>query len=262
MCYWVGTNRVREEIKKKYERNISDEIIQLFYTEFIENKNNDFKSHYVAIGKARPELTVILKEEGDLHFKNMIWTLPFSYRNPTSGIEIKRELLNSTCENVFFQHKNIIYTQRCLIPINGYFEYFHYRNETFPFYIYPSDDGIFYAGGIWEKFKNEDTNENYYAFSIITTPPNNLIRKIHNNSKSPNGSRMLLLMNSENANQFLNETLNKPDIMQFFHSYDEARMRAHSVIRFQRKEFINCLSTPKVQEFHPYPELSHIFNEL
>ncbi|MDP4210455.1 MAG: SOS response-associated peptidase family protein [Bacteroidota bacterium] len=255
MCYWVGTKKVRQEILRRFNEGPQDEIAQLFYEVFIANNQLEFKEHYVAIGKGKPTLTTLIKEEGNLQFRNMQWTLPYSYVDSKTGQTITRELQNSTCERVFFQHKDQIFSKRCLIPIDGYFEYYHFKGDTYPYYIYPRQGGIFYAGGIWEQNLNHDTGEVAETFSIITTPPNPLVAKIHNNPKAPNGPRMLLLIEPENALTYLNENLKTNDIKSLFLPYSEQNMQAHTVLRFQRKENLQFLNTPIVLEYCEYPEL-------
>ena len=256
MCYWVGTKKVRKEMEKRFKAGSQDEIAQLFYESFIANNSMEFKEYYVAIGKGKPTLTALIKETGKLQFKNMQWTLPYSYHDAKTDSTITRELLNSTCEKVFYQHKELIFTHRCIVPIDGYFEYYHFNGEIFPYFIYPAGGGLFYAGGIWERKLDRETGEVAESFSIITTPPNPLTAKIHNNPKATSGSRMLLLLQQDTALDYLNEKLSTSDIKKFFNPFEEKAMKAHTVVRFQRKEFAQYINSPKVRENCEYPELA------
>lgn len=252
MCYWVGTKKVREEMKKRFESGPQDEIAQLFYESFIVG-NQEFKENYVNVGKGKPTLTTLIKDNGELEFQNAQWTLPYSYFDNKTQTSITRELINSTCERVFFQHKDIIYSKRCLVPIDGYFEFYHHGSETYPYYIY-SSKSLFYAGGIWNKEIN-NLGESINTLSIITTPPNAMVAKIHNNPKAPNGSRMLLLIPENKTLDYLNEKLTKSEIEKFFQPYPQADMQAHPVMRFLKKENYQYLNSEKVLEEFNYPEL-------
>lgn len=261
MCYWVGSKKVREQILKHLQQNPEDEIAQLFYKTFIEpNKpieNIQLQEHFIAIGKGKPNLTVLVKEHGILKFKNMEWTLRWTYFDrKTQQNKEGRPLLNSTCEKVFWQHKDLIYKQRCVIPIDGYWEFFHQGGQTYPHFIYPSNNGLFYAGGIWNSYVDKTTGEIFENFSIITTPPNSLTHKLHNNPKAPNGSRMLLLMNYNQIIDYLDESLRKDDLKnEFFKAFPEKQMNYHPTVRFLKKEFQDYLFSPKVQEPFRYDEL-------
>lgn len=254
MCYWVGTKKVRSVIEQRIKDGTFDELDQLFYDTFVKEKKLEFQEHYVAIGKGKPILSALTKDKGNLQFKNMQWTLPYSYTDKT-GKTITRELQNSTCERVFQQHKDIIFTKRCIVPIDGYFEYHHFNKATYPYYIYPADGGIFYAGGIWNTAVDQTTGEIQEQFSIITTNPNALTGRIHNNPDAPNGPRMLVLIQREKALEYLEDTKDIQKLSSFFIPFNENQMKAHTVVRFQKKEFLEHQTSPKVLEYCEYPEL-------
>lgn len=254
MCYWVGTRKVREELLRRYSKGPQDEIAQLFYDTFNIKNHIELQEHYVAIGKGKPKLTTLVNENG-LQFRNMQWTLPYTYFDKKTNKDITRELLNSTCERVFYQHKDVIFNQRCIVPIDGYYEYYHQGKETFPYFIYPKDGGILYAGGIWTQQVNQESGEIKELFSIITTPPNELTAKIHNNPDAPNGSRMLLLLPEDVIFDYLNPKLTTEELKKILIPHDANVLKAHPVIRFQRKENTQFVNTGKVQEYFEYPEL-------
>ncbi len=256
MCYWTSTKKVVEIIKKRKASGEWDDIDQAFYNTFIVRADKEFKEHYISIGKAKPTMTVLKKDHENLDFENMQWTLPYSYQDKT-GKEVTRELQNSTCERVFFQHKDQIYTKRCLVPLDGYIEYHHFNGETYPHYIYPKDENdYFLAAGIFDYRIDKKTGQEKGMFSIITTTPNEFVGKIHNNPEAPNGPRMLLLVPRESSMEYLDESLDQKQIKSFFKPYDQEKMKAHTILRFQRKEFAQFFNTPKVLEYCQYSELS------
>ena len=259
MCYWVGSKKVREAMKRQFQEDPEDEIAQLYYKTFIASDKKEIlkpQEYWVAIGKSKPLLTVAVVEEGQLKFKDLSWTLEWTYKDYKTG-EIKqgRPLLNSTCENVFWQHKDLIYRKRCIIPVDGYFEFYHFKGNTYPHFIYPKDKGVFYLGGIWNSSVNRETGEISETFSFITTPPNPITQKLHNNPKAPSGPRMLLILDKKNASKFLDYKLTKDEIKSFFKPIDPQNMEYHPTIRFLKKEFLEFINTPKVQEPFYYPEL-------
>ncbi len=256
MCYWVGSKKVRDELHRRSQEDPEDEIAQLYYDTFIAPAiaGIEPREYYVAIGQGHPELTVLLIENNQLKFRNIEWGLNWSYTN-REGKTIERVLLNSTCEKVFWQHRDIIYQKRCIIPIDGYFEFYHFRGDKYPFFIYPKDGGLFYAGGIWSSRVNRDTGELSGTLSIITTPPNPVTRKLHNNPKAPSGPRMLLLIERDQVMDYLNPGLKNNEIGSFFKPIAEDKMLYHPVVKFLKKENIEYLSSPKVQEPFHYPEL-------
>jgi len=261
MCYWVGTKKVRETLLKQLQQNPQDELAQLFYRTFINTLQPEniyeFMEHPVAIGKAKPLITTLIKDKGQLQFRNMEWTLTWKFWDKKIKQEkVGRPLLNSRCENVFWQHSDLIYTRRCIIPVDGYWEFYHYNGQTYPHFIYPKQGGLFYLGGIWNQFVNKDTGKITESFSIITTPPNEVTSKLHNNPKAHDGARMLLILDEEQLQVYLDESLNKNEIAaQFFEPYAASKMNYHTTVRFLKKEFAAFIKTERVQQVFIYPEL-------
>ncbi len=256
MCYWVGTKKVREEMLRRLEQNPEDEIAQLFYKTFVGEVRLPFREHYVAIGKARPEISVLTPgNAGRTQFQNMKWGLPWSYTNAKTGKTISREMINSTAEKAFFVHRNIIFKKRCVIPLDGYYEFFHFTGEVYPHFIKPRE-GILFAGGVWDEHVNTQTGEISHRFSIITTPPNPLAKRLHNNPRAPNGPRMLLLLEEQAIPRFLDPKTDKDALKSLFKPFDENQLEAYPVARFLRKEFADKINTPEVRKPVNYPQLS------
>lgn len=256
MCYWVGTKKVREEMLRRLQQNPEDEIAQLFYRVFVSGNDLAFKDHYVAIGQWNPEVTTLIRNAGrSMEFRNMRWGLPWKYTQPKTGKTTERVLINSTIEKAFFIHRDIIYKKRCVIPLDGYYEFFHYNGEVYPHFLHIPDT-ILFAAGVWDEFADTSTGEIVSKFSILTTPPNNLARRIHNNPKAPNGSRMLLLLPQESIQTYLDPHTSKEKLKELFAPYPDDNMEAYPVPRFLRKNFSGHLNSPKVREKVDYPELA------
>jgi putative SOS response-associated peptidase YedK len=255
MCYWVGTKKVRDEMLRRLNQHPDDEIAQLFYKTFVGKTDVRFMEYYVAIGKANPLISVMLfdKEHG-LHFKNMNWGINWKYTDPKTGKSYTRELINSTCEKAFFVHKDIIFSQRCVIPIDGYYEFFHFTGQVYPHFLHPVR-GLFYAAGVWTEQVNEETGEISHGFSIITTPPNPLAERLHNNPKAPNGSRMLLLLPDDKIMDYLNPHAGKDELKDLFMPFTEDQMNAYPTVRFLKKEFADKINSDVVRKKIDYPEL-------
>lgn len=255
MCYWVGTKNVRDEILSRLQKEPDYELGQLFYNTFVADAQLPLLDYYVAIGKSGPQLNALTSEgTGNLLFKNMRWGMPWSYTDKKTGQIYSRELINSTCEKLFLIHHNQVFTHRCLIPIDGYYEFFHFAGEVYPYFIKPKE-GLFYAGGVWSEQTDIESGEITVSFSIITTPPNTLTGRLHNNPKAPNGPRMLLLIPEERIEYFLDPNLTAKDLKNLFLPFSDNKMDAYPVSRFLRKEFGNKINTPEVRRKIDYPEL-------
>src|SRR5687768_17627902 len=58
---------------------------------------------------------------------------------------------------------------RCLVPASGFYEWQSSAGRKQPFYFFPPDGSLLALGAVWEKG----------SFSLITTEPNEVIRKVH-----------------------------------------------------------------------------------
>lgn len=256
MCYWVGTKKVREEMLRRLQQDPEDEIAQLFYKTFVGKAEMPFPEHYVAIGKTLPQLSVLQSANGEgMQYRNMQWGLPWSYTHPKTGKTTHRVLINSTCEKAFFVHRKVIYSRRCVVPLDGYYEFFHFSGEVYPHFIYPVE-GLFFAAGVWDEQVDQETGELMACLSLLTTQPNALAQKLHNNPKAPNGPRMLLLLPQDKITDYLDATTPKEDLQKLFAPYPDKFMNAYPVARFLRKEYADRLNTAQVRQKIDYPELA------
>jgi putative SOS response-associated peptidase YedK len=256
MCYWVGTKNVRDEMLRRLQKEPDNEIAQLFYMTFVGQSALSFMEYYVAIGKAGPRLSVLLNDqEKGLIFKNYRWGLDWNYTDGKTGKSYTRQLINSTCEKAFFVHKDVIYSQRCVIMIDGYYEFFHFARDVYPHFLKPVE-GVFFAAGVWSEQADRETGEITAGFSLLTTPPNTMAKKLHNNPKAPNGARMLLLLSEKQVMDYLDPATTKEDLQRLFQPYPDSLMEAYPTARFLKKEFADRLNTEDVRVRIDYPELA------
>jgi len=119
-----------------------------------------------------------------------------------------------------FKHK------RCLIPVNGFYEWKREGGQKIPYWIYPgtkNTEGNFFAlAGIWDEWKERDTGEIVTSSAIITTEPNELMRPIHD--------RMPVILEPEEWRLWLDPKVEEADVLQpLLDPYDAERMEAYEV---------------------------------
>jgi putative SOS response-associated peptidase YedK len=70
--------------------------------------------------------------------------------------------------------------RRCLVPADGYFEWkkLDVKNRQ-PFAIALKDGSMLAFAGIWDRWRDEATDQVLETYSIITTEPNELMATIH-----------------------------------------------------------------------------------
>lgn len=138
---------------------------------------------------------------------------------------------NARAEEIFatWPYRLLIYSQRCIIPSTGYYEY-HYddKGKTQPYFIYLKDREVFSMAGLWNTWINPETGEQVKSFVQITTAANPFVASIHNGGKHP--GRQPLILNDEDTKKWLDEKMTgEEEIKRFLKPYPEYRMAAHPV---------------------------------
>ena len=68
--------------------------------------------------------------------------------------------------------------RRCLIPVDGFYEWTHAAGRKQPYFIRLKDPGVFALAGLWETWRKPDRTA-LESCTILTTAANNLIKPLH-----------------------------------------------------------------------------------
>ena len=220
MCFYFSNSKRALELVNRYGRKPG--ILEMSF--------EAFEGQYKVSGFAHPACPIITASE---HIDVAKWGLiPAWTRSDTEAKKISKMCLNARSETVFNLpsfHHNVL-TKRCLIPATGYFEFHHRDGSAIPYYIFLKDEEIFSFGGlfdVWERKTAE--NETTRTFTILTVLANSLCSEIHNGGKNP--GRMPLIISREKETDWLNQSLEKSAIQEFFQPFATDRMDAYPVAR-------------------------------
>ena len=150
----------------------------------------DFKPlSYVAPHQSVP---VLVWEDHEVVLKKMVWGL---IPAQSKSEKVANRLINARAETLTEKpnFKRLIQTQRCLIPANGFYEWWRSAKGKIPFLFAMTDHRIFCIAGLWERWTRphvdsalglDDTGPNLSqiteTFTIITTEANEMVGKIRN----------------------------------------------------------------------------------
>lgn len=126
-----------------------------------------------------PSHTVaIIREQGGVRtLSGVHWGLiPFWAKESKIGYS----MINARSETVATKpsFREPFKKRRCLIPIDGFYEWKREEQENQPFFIHRQDDGLFAFAGLWDSWQAPD-GHTIESCSIITTEPNQMMSKIH-----------------------------------------------------------------------------------
>jgi putative SOS response-associated peptidase YedK len=110
--------------------------------------------------------------------------------------------------------------RRCLIVADGFYEWLHSGKVKQPYYLQLKRGEIFAFAGLWETWKSPDGND-LESCTIITTSPNELIRRIHD--------RMPVILAPEHYETWLQDPVPAESLQQLLKPYPAAAMEAYPV---------------------------------
>lgn len=93
--------------------------------------------------------------------------------------------------------------RRCIIPVDGFYEWERKAKGKLPHYIHSSDGGPLPAAGLWSVWNDPETDERIVSCTILTGTPNNLIDKLHD--------RMPVIMPPDRWDTWLDRDLTDKD---------------------------------------------------
>jgi putative SOS response-associated peptidase YedK len=212
MCFSVNVNLVKEEFEIRYGINFPGKY------------RYEPSYYYHAFGL--PHLPAICSEYPET-FSLLQWGLiPSWVKSKADADEIRMKTFNARAESIDKKPSwsASFRTKRCLIPVKGFFEWQHMGKEKIPWYIYVNNNEIFSLAGLYSEWKQNDTDEVYNTFSIITTDANPLMAEIHNSKK-----RMPVILGTDDEKKWIDLSLTSEEALNMLQPFPENMMKAHTI---------------------------------
>jgi putative SOS response-associated peptidase YedK len=215
---------------------------------------NEYKPMYVASAFTYPFMPVISNEEPTVIGFFQWGLVPSWVKDSQTAGKIRTKTLNARSETIFEKpsFKRSILTKRCLVLVDGFYEWRHENKKTYPYYIQLEDNKVFALAGIWDGWRNQSDGKYTETFSIVTTKANLLLQKIHNTRK-----RMPVILTKEDEAVWLDNKTGIDHLKYLFSPYYEKRLKAHTVSRSIRKQGL-IIDNPSITDEYIYHDLSPI----
>ena len=226
-----------------------------FGVHFIQSES--YQPVYSASAFTFPAMPVITNENPN-QVSLFNWGLiPFWVKDDATALSIRQRALNARAETIFEKpmFRQAIMAKRCLVLVDGFFEWRHEYRKNYPYYIRLKDNLPFALAGIWDRWHNPDTGKEIQTFSVITTEANSLMAQIHNTKK-----RMPVILSKENEVRWLDNTLAINDIRLMLIPYDAKEMVAYPVDRSIVKMGFNT-NNSLILNKHEYKELPPLLED-
>ena len=206
-----------------------------------------FKPVYHASAFSFPELPVIAHDApGEIRLYQ--WGLiPRWTKDQATADKIRALTANARSDTIYEKtsFKDSIEFRRCLVIVDGFYEWQESRGIKYPYHIGMPDGGAFAFAGIWDTWSSGDAPVS--TFSIITTDANPLMERIHNTKK-----RMPVILKPEDEKKWLGN-LNKEAVRALLKPY-EGELKAQTISRLITQKGVDN-NVPEVMAPYDYKEL-------
>lgn len=95
--------------------------------------------------------------------------------------------------------------RRCLVPVDGYFEWKAIKRKRQPYALAMADGKPFCLAGIWETRRDPVTDTEQTTFAIVTCTPNELVGTIHD--------RMPVILHAKDYARWIGSEPDPADLM-------------------------------------------------
>ena len=212
MCFSVNVNLVKEELENRYGAT------------FLDPEKYNPSYYYHAFGL--PELPAVCSGRTD-KIQLLKWGLiPSWVKSKDNADEIRFKTFNARAESIDTKpsFSGSFHSNRCIIPVKGFFEWQHVGAKKIPWYIYRTDDEILSLAGLWDEWVETSTGELFSTFSIITTDANELMAEVHNSKK-----RMPVILDRKSEKQWIDLNLNKKEALELLRPCPSEILAAHTI---------------------------------
>jgi putative SOS response-associated peptidase YedK len=180
--------------------------------------------------------------------------IPPKTRSIDDAMTIRAQTLMARSEDMYdkYSYQELARAgKRCLIPTTGYFEHRWLDakgKSKIPYYIFLKGKPMFSIGGLYSKWMDPLTGQNYFTYTVCTTRANELAEMIHNT-----GKRMPVILPTKEAEQaWLNSKLSEEDVRLLCEPISTSLMDAYTVSRVITTKNGNV---PEAIQPYPYQEL-------
>ena len=113
-------------------------------------------------------------------------------------------------------------SRRCLVPASGFYEWRQTGQGKQPYWIGMQGGELFAFAGLYDIWRDREGNE-LYSYTIITTPPNDLVAPIHN--------RMPVILHRDAEDAWLDKNSKPERLAALLAAYPAEAMEAYTVSR-------------------------------
>lgn len=197
----------------------NEKVIELRYEATFDQKDLDKYKPFPNFNAAPTHMMPIINGAQPNKIQLYRWGLiPFWAKDEKMGYKMINARIETLMEKSAF--KNAVKSRRCLVPIDGFYEWKREGKTKTPYRITMKDESLFSAAGLWESW-TDPKGEEVLSFTIITQKPNELMTDIHD--------RMPAILTPEQEKHWIDPSVSAEDAVSLIQPYPSDLMMAYQV---------------------------------
>lgn len=200
----------------KTEKELEARFNATFYSDDLE-RYNPLPNYNMAPSQMLPVIIMQDKEHIQLYRWGLI---PFWAKDEKIGYSMINARVETLNEKPSF--RNLIAKNRCLVPMDGFYEWTGEGKDKQPYRIIAKDQEVFCCAGLFDTWKSPD-GKIVHSYTIITLPANEFMLNLHD--------RMPAMLSAEMEKLWLDPAVGSKDVLSMIIPYDSDKMDAYPVSR-------------------------------
>ncbi len=251
MCYDVQT-KLETLLKRAIRFNDSEGIRRIK-----EELGPYLTNHFHTTGFAHQQLLIYQNDKPNQPSPAHWGLVPHWVKTQKQKLDLWNKTINARGESIFEKpsFKDSATNKRCILYVDGFFEYHYYRGKAYPCFIFRTDNEPMAIGGLWSENLDKESGEIFKSFTLVTTKANEFMAKIHNNPKLKE-ARMPLILNKEEEEEWLSNN-KKEKIKALIKPSFAPELSFHTVQKLRGKNVLG--NVPQVSDEYVYQELIDAF---
>lgn len=121
------------------------------------------------------------------------WLTPHWSKGPTT----KYAMFNAKSETARTSpaFRDPFRKRRCVVPVSGFYEWTRLNQQKVPYLLKPHDDPGLLLAGLWDRWRDPETEEVLESFTVLTVPASAAMEQIH--------KRQPLMLSVEDARSWM-----------------------------------------------------------
>jgi putative SOS response-associated peptidase YedK len=206
MCGRSSLTKTEKELEERFKASFYSDELQRY---------NPLPNFNVAPTHMQPVVT----NKDFNRFNIYRWGLiPSWAKDEKVGYNMINARIESLLEKPSFKY--LVEKKRCIVPMDGFYEWKKSGKEKQPYRIFTKDKEIFGVAGLYDSWQNPE-GKIINSYTIITLEANEFMSDLHD--------RMPAIMSEEAEKLWLDDTIPSKDLLSLLVKYESKKMDCYPV---------------------------------